>query len=430
MASVQADPPAYWTPRRTALATLVVAAVAALFAILYFFQAAVFCLFIGIVVATALRRPVAWLERRGLQHVTAVVVVFTVATIVLAVALGFGVPLIAAQALDLRNALPGFYERARGRLLDSSSGLVHHFAEQTSTTLPWLAANPTDGHAPAAFAPPALRYLGDFLPDLLLFVAMLMLAFYWSLQEDRTLRAVLLLVPVPRRDAARELIDAIQAKVGDFVFGQSILCFVIGMLTLIAYTIIGLPHALLLAILSGVLEAVPVIGLLTSALPAALVGLSISGGKFLGVVIAITAIHLTNNLFLAPRIMGRSVGLHPIVTLLALVGFGALFGLPGAVLAILLASIVQLLMDRLLLSREAQTAAPVAGRDHISLLRHEAQELLHDVRQNLRHKDEASTPTNDHFEEAIETIACDLERILSAESDERGGVNGEGEVVG
>jgi predicted PurR-regulated permease PerM len=339
--------------------------------------------------------------------------------LVLAVALALGIPLLAGQAADLRRDLPKFYTDARGRLLNSPSGLVQHFAEQTSTTLPWFAGNPTDGHAPAEFTP--LHYVGEFVSVLLMFAAVLMLAFYWSLQEDRTLRAMLLLVPVPRRDAARELLDAMQAKVGDFVYGQSILCFVIGLLTLIAYTVIGLPHALPLAILSGVLEAVPVIGLLTSGLPAALVGLSISGGKFLGVVVAITAIHLTDNFFLAPRIMGHSVGLHPIVTLLALVGFGALFGIPGAVLAILLASILQMLLDRFLLSREAQAAAPIEGRDRISLLRHEAQELLQDVRQNLRRKDEASTPKNDHFEESIEAIACDLERLLAAESTERGG---------
>ena len=142
-------------------------------------------------------------------------------------------------------------------------------------------------------------------------------------------------MPVPRRDAARELIEALQAKVGDFIYGQATMCAVIGVLTFIAYTIIGLPHALPLAILSGLLETVPVFGLIASALPAALVALSISGGKFFGVVIAITAIHLSDNFFLSPKIMGRSVGLHPIVTLLALVGFGALFGLPGAVLAIL-----------------------------------------------------------------------------------------------
>ena len=90
-------------------------------------------------------------------------------------------------------------------------------------------------------------------------------------------------------------------------------------------------------------------------------------------------------------------------------------------MAILLASISQMLMDRFLLSREAQASLPVSGRDHVSLLRHEAQELLQDVRQNLRHKDDASTPVNDHFEEAIETIAVELDQMLSAEAAEREG---------
>lgn len=418
MASVSVGPRGYWTPGRTALATLVVAAVAALFALLYYLQAAIFCLFIAIILSTALRKPVAWLERHGLQRVVAVVLVFAIVAVGFAIALGLGVPLIAGQAVDLRNSLPGFYDQARQRLLNSPTRLVHEIATQFSPTLPWLGETRADGAASAEFAPPALRYLGDVVPVLLLIVAVLMLAFYWSLQEDRTLRAVLLLVPVPRRDAAREFIEALQTKVGEYIQGQAIVCLVIGLLTLIGYTIIRLPHALPLAILSGLLETVPVFGLLTSALPAALVAMSISGGEFFGVVIVIIAIHLTDNFLLSPRIMGHSVGVHPIVVLLALVGFAGLFGLPGAVMAILLASIVQMLLDRLLLSREARAAAPLPGRDHVSLLRHEARELLQDVRVNLRNKEKASTPANDRFEEAIETIAVDLDRMLSAESGE------------
>lgn len=432
MASVQgstvsADSPKSWTPRRVVLATLVVAAVAAGFAVLYYLQAAFFCLFIGIVLATALRRPVRWLERRGLQHSASVVIVFSVLVMVLVVALGLGIPLLAERAASLRDDLPRFYQEARHRFLASTSGPAHQLALQLSPQPPWLAVT-SAGDPVAEFAPPALHYLGDFAPSLLLFVAVIMLAFYWSLQEERTLRGLLLLVPVARRDAVRELIEAIQAKVGNFVVGQFILSLVIATLTFIGYTIIGLPHALPLAILSGVMEAVPVIGLLTSALPAALVGLSIGASKLFGVVLVIGAIHLTDNLFLWPRIMGRSVGLHPIVTLLALVGFGALFGLPGAVLAILLASIVQTLLDRFVLSREAQAAATVTGRDHISLLRHEAQELLQDVRVNLRHKEEAPTPRNDHFEEAIERIIVDLDHMLSDESAERDALLAEPEI--
>lgn len=426
MASAPADAsrpvsPRFWTPGRTARATIVFAAVAAVFVALYFLQAAVFCLFVGVILATALRRPIAWLERRGCSHGTGVLIVFAILGIVLLGALGLGIPLIATQAVDLRDKLPNFYGQARQRMLDSTSGLVHQLVAHTSNTLPSLDGNTAKLQAHTEFLPPALRYFGDVLPNAFLFVAVLMLAFYWALQEDRTLRAMLLLVPVQRRDSARELIEAIQKKVGDYVFGQATVCLVIGVLTFIAYTLIGLPHALPLAILSGLLETVPVFGLLTSALPAALVALAISGGKFFGVVVAITIIHLSDNFFISPKIMGRSVGLHPIVTLLALVGFGELFGLPGAVLAILLASIAQLLMDRLLLSREAQAAAPIEGRDHLSLLRREAQEVLQDVRLSSRRKEEDTSPTNDRFEEEIETIATELERMLSEEYAERAG---------
>lgn len=420
MASAQVDPPRYWTPGRTAQATLVMAAVAACFAAIYYLQAAVFCLFFAVIIATALRRPIAWLERRGLQHGTAVAVVFAVLIVLLVAALGIGIPLVAHQASDLRDKLPQFYAQARQRLIGSSSGLVQQVLAQSPAELPWFSGASPAQRIPTEYLPPAMRYLGDFLPSALLFAATLMLAFYWSWQEERTLRALLLLVPVPRRDAARELIEAIQAKVGDYIFGQATVCCVIGLLTLIAYTLIGLPHAVPLAILSGLLEAVPVFGLLASAIPAALIALSIGAGKFFALAVAITAIHLSDNFFISPKIMGRSVGLHPIVTLLALVGFGELFGLPGAIMAILLASIAQLLLDRFLLSREAQSVAPVTGRDRISLLRHEAQEVLQDARLGSRHKEDASTALNDRFEEEIEGIATDLERLLSAEAERNG----------
>ena len=152
--AVRSEPPNYWSPGRVALATIVVAAVAAAFVVLYYLQAAIFCLFIGIILATALRRPVAWLERRGLQHVTAVVIVFGVLVVVLLVALGLGIPLLTGQALELRQALPGFYEQARERFVNSTTGLMHQFAMQLSPTLPWLTSASTDGHATAEFAPP------------------------------------------------------------------------------------------------------------------------------------------------------------------------------------------------------------------------------------------------------------------------------------
>ena len=447
-------PPIGWTPGQVAAATLTVAAVAAGAFLLYWFQAALFCLFVGIVISSVLKRPVEWLERLGFQHAQAVVSVYIVLALLLLVVAGAGIPWLAKQVSDLGSALPALYTETRERLVESPSELLRRAAAQLPQSPPWIAANPAKGATEKNSGdenPPAdqsqnqattetthlaLGFLGNALPGILACVAALLLAFYWSLQEERTIRSLLLLVRGPRRAEWRTLIAAIQAKVGTFVFGQSILCCLIGLLTLGAYLLIGLPHALPLALAAGLLEAIPVFGLLAAGAPAVLVAGSQGAGAVVGVVVALILIHLTDNMFLSPRIMGRVVGVHPVVTLLAVTGFGALFGLPGAILAILMASIIQLLADRFLLSRDAHAASSLPGRDQLNLLRHEAQELLLDVRGKLRHeaqellldvrgklRDSEATPldADEHVEESIELIARDLDRLLCEAASERGG---------
>jgi hypothetical protein len=124
----------------------------------------------------------------------------------------------------------------------------------------------------------------------------------------------------------------------------------------------------------------------------------------------------TENYLLVPRVMDRAVGVNPTVTLLAIAGFGALLGLPGAVLAIPLAAIVQLLVDRYLLSPEAMEPEHPERRDAVSILRYHVQELVQDIRLQVRHKTDATTSTNDRLEEAIEAIAQDLDLSLAQEA--------------
>jgi uncharacterized protein (DUF697 family) len=83
----------------------------------------------------------------------------------------------------------------------------------------------------------------------------------------------LLVVPQTQRESISDLILAMESKVGFYMVGQGVLCMVMGILALIAYLLIGLPNALVLALIAGVLEAVPVVGPLLGAIPAALVAL-------------------------------------------------------------------------------------------------------------------------------------------------------------
>ena len=176
-------------------------------------------------------------------------------------------------------------------------------------------------------------------------IVTLVLAFYWTLDGPRIIQSFLMLVPQDRRENISELISAMESKVGYYIVGQGILCLVIGIMALIAYLLIGLPNALVLALVAGVLEAVPMIGPLLGAIPAALVALSIGPDKLIWVIVATVVIQQLENNLLVPRVMSKAVGVNPFVTLLALFAFSSFFGIAGALMAIPMAAIIQLVLN-------------------------------------------------------------------------------------
>ena len=100
--------------------------------------------------------------------------------------------------------------------------------------------------------------------------------------------------------------------------GQGILCLTIGLMALVAYLLIGLPNVLVLALIAGVMEAVPMVGPLIGAVPAALVALSIAPSKLMWVIIATLIFQQLENYLLVPRVMNKAVGVNPFVSLLAI----------------------------------------------------------------------------------------------------------------
>ena len=115
---------------------------------------------------------------------------------------------------------------------------------------------------------------------------------------------------------------------------------------------------------------------------------------------------------LVPRIMGKTLGVSPLVTLLAIAAFSSLMGITGAFLAIPIAAVAQVLLDRFLLQPGALDLPLADGRDSSSVLRMELQELTTDVRKRVREKDGGLGDETDKVEEQIETIALELKQIL------------------
>ena len=398
---------AHWSPRQVVAGTLVAAAVVGALALVLEFYGALVSLFVGVLLASAVQPLVARLEKR-MPRATAALLVHVA---MVGLAIGFTIvllPLIVDQVRELWSSLPDLYASLHQNLVGSPSASLRRIAAALPTKL-----DPGAGGASLDSLSFALEGLGRLSSALLVAAGIIALSYGWSVGGERTVRALLLMLPLDRRAEAGELVDAATDKLAAFVRGQLILCAAVGALAFVAYTIIGLPHAAALAMMAGVLEAVPMIGPILGAIPAALVGLTVDPVMALWVGVATIVIQVAENYILVPRIMDRSVGVNPLVTILAITAFSALLGVPGALLAIPLAALAQLLLERFLLDSPGGARAAMGGRDQVSALRYEAQDLAADIRQLVRHKDDRADASVDALEDELETIAIDLDRLLA-----------------
>lgn len=408
--------PYQWTFRRVMGATLVLVLVALGFYLFYRFYNVVFILFIAIVMGTVIRPAVTWLHRRGLPRIAGAILIYL---LLLALFISFILllfPLIVEQGTTIAAAVPNYYQSLRAAMDKNPNPLIVRLSEFLPATLPGLVPITQTVQQMLASAVQALSYMASAAKAIFILTAILLLAFHWALDGPRTIQSLLVLIPKEHRESSRELITSMETKVGFYIAGQSFLCLVIGIMALVAYLLIGLPNFLVLALFAGVMEAVPMIGPLLGAVPAALVALSIAPSKLIWVIVATIVIQQIENSLLVPRVMHKAVGVNPFVSLLSIFAFSSLFGIAGALMAIPMAAIIQLLLDRFVFHPATIEAEVSTGRDYASRLRYEAQDLAQDLRKQARLKKGGSdlkVKQIDQVLDEIETITTDLDSLLA-----------------
>jgi predicted PurR-regulated permease PerM len=405
-----------WTFRRVVWAALVLVSVIFGFWLLYRFNQVIFILFIAIVIGTVIRPAVAWLHQRGLPRMAGVILVYLLLLLLLIGFLLLLFPLISEQSTTVAVAMPDYYQNLRAWLVNNPNQFLAGLSEFLPATLPKLKPVQQTGQEMMASAGQVAGYVTMVARVIFTAIILLVLAFYWTLDGPRIIQSFLLTIPQTRRENISDLIAAMESKIGFYMVGQAILCLVIGILALIAYLLIGLPNALVLALIAGVLEAVPMVGPLLGAIPAALVALSIGPGKLIWVILATVVIQQLENTLLVPRIMKKAVGVNPFVTLLALFAFSSLFGLAGALMAIPIAAMIQLALNHFVFQQATVEMEVSEGRDYASRLRYEAQDLVQDLRKQARLKKRGSDRTIkqiEHVMDEIETITTSLDALLA-----------------
>jgi predicted PurR-regulated permease PerM len=178
-------------------------------------------------------------------------------------------------------------------------------------------------------------------------VGAVVMALYLVNNPRPLVNGLLALFPQGRRGRVEEILGLIRRRVSGWILGQLAAMFCIFLLTWVGLGALKVEYAFTFAILTGALQIVPFFGPIVSAIAPTLFALSESPTKALVVVIIYVAIHQIEAHVVSPMVMARSVQLHPVVVILAVLAMGELLGLVGVVLAVPSAATATVLLDEL-----------------------------------------------------------------------------------
>lgn len=371
-----------WTTGQVVSATIFVVCVFLMFWLLYSLRIVLFLFFVAIVIGTAIRPAVDWLHRRGVSRAVGVIIIYVLIAALVSGILALILPLIAEQTTQIAQNLPQYYTGFREALINSSNRLLQNIGLRIPPQFSLLLlqrSTTADTEQVLTQVGQTLLYTNLILKGLLSTLAIFLLAYYWTQESTPAIRAFLRLFPPQRKKQIREFLQLAETKLGGYIRGQGLLCISIGVAAFIAYVLIGLPYTLVLAIFAGIMEMVPIFGPALGAIPALSVALSIDPGKAIWVVVATAVIQMLENMFLVPRIMKSSTGVNPIIVLLSLIAFSSVFGFAGALLALPLAAIIQLLVSRVVFTA-AESARRAENRERqIKIILEEIHQLMETI---------------------------------------------------
>ena len=414
-----------WKPRQVVLATLFVVGLLLALVLLYRLSSVVLMLFVAILLGTGIKPGVIFLAERGIPRVYGQILIYASLLIIFWGFIFLALPQFVEQSTAVSRLTRTYYNDVRRIMVNSQSTILRNLGVKLSPNLdvqdlttppPSDTQTPPDATTKTADAVALVfKYAGILARAIFFIVAVSLMAFYWTLESERAILTLLLLFSSKKRENIRSVIDAIEGKLGAYLFGEGILLVAIGLMSLVAFLIIRLPNALVLAIIAGLMEAVPTVGPILGAIPAILVAASTDPQKIIWVIVSASVIQLLENNLLVPRVMDRSVGVNPLLTILSIAALSSLIGLPGALLAVPIAAIVQLLINRFVITPLREPELKPEGRDYLSYLRLQVQEVAYDTRKNITAEKEGveEDREEERLEEKIEALANELDQILS-----------------
>jgi predicted PurR-regulated permease PerM len=286
-------------------------------------------LVLALVVIYVLNPVVTRAERVGVPRLAGSCLAFAILFAVVAVALLFAVPALAQQAEAFVRDLPRTIANVQ-RLSESvGDALSERLGRDFSLT----------ERFDADLIRQALGSIGGFLRGAAHTVALLVIGliagFYLLIDLPRLQRGVLRLMPPDRREEAQEVAGSVGRAMGGFFRGQLFVALIVGVMSALALRIVGIPYWLVVGLVAGFFNLIPLIGPYVGAIP----GILIAGAygppiRMLWVAVALTIVQQIDNHLISPNVMRLTVRLHPVTVIFSLIVGATLMGFWGMLLAV------------------------------------------------------------------------------------------------
>ncbi|HZW03778.1 MAG TPA: AI-2E family transporter [Anaerolineaceae bacterium] len=247
-------------------------------------------------------------------------------------------PQVAQQANELADAVPKSFDRLRTALEE------HKLLRSLAVNLP---STEKLMERVSSVLPQAGLFFSGMLGVIGNVAIIAFVGTYFAAQPRVYIDGAVTLVPHRKRERVRQVIEELGATLGQWLFGKMVSMLIVGVVTGVGLALLGVPLALVLGILAGLLDFIPYLGPIMAGVPAVLLALSESPTQALYVILLFLGVQVLEGYLLLPLIERRTVSLPPALTIIMQVLLGTVFGLAGVALATPLTAVLMVVVTML-----------------------------------------------------------------------------------
>jgi len=305
-------------------------------------------LFVAIVLSSAMEPSIEWMQKRRIPRIFGIAIIYIILVSVIGISIYLIIPPMITQFIQLANDFPMYVDRLQSMLSGFRNyTAAHGWLDNITNSFGSLTANLQN--AAGSIISTVYNFFGGIFSIIIIFV----ITFYMAAEKNAIKKLVWSLTPEEKQSYVMDVFNRMQRKIGMWMRGQLILCLVIFAMTYLGLLIIGVKYALVLALIAGFTEFIPYLGPIIGAVPAVFLAFTQSPGLALLVAILYLIVQQLENNFLVPKIMEKTAGLNPIISMVVLmVGF-SVGGVMGALLSIPVATAATVIVDDLLHKKRA-----------------------------------------------------------------------------